>query len=308
MLQTTDPGISFSPRATRRSLAARRVLGLLAATVFAVSACSAQTPACAGLQRRPVVFVHGSGLAPDSWREMVAVFNAQGYPASHLVPVRLVPDNGSNIRAAEQFIAPAVRETLAAARRAAERAGCRAPERVDVVAHSMGAVSARWYVAKIESGTVRNLVGIAPANHGTDALCGHTGDGNRELCPAFAQSPVMSAVQHALNGSIAAPVDETPFGLGADGPGRPSLRPASTGGIYYWSIRLDPDEWIKPAASALLDGAGGRALPSLPPGVRETSPGNVLWRAGVSHDDLPRNPDLIRFVMQLLLMDEPGPR
>lgn len=264
---------------------------------------SAQSPDCAALSRRPVVFVHGSGLSPDSWREMTAAFRARGYPAPHLVAVRLTPDNGSNIGAAERFIEPAVRDVLASTRRRAEGAGCRPPEKVDIVAHSMGSVSARWYVSQIDPSRVLNLVGIAPANHGTDALCGHSGDGNRELCPAFAKSPELSRVQVVLNGSPSTPADETPFGFGADGPGRPRIAPTEASGIYYWTIRLDPDEWIRPASSAQLDGAGGRTLPPLPARVRETSPGNVLWPAVVSHDNLPRRADLIDFVLRLLTSD-----
>lgn len=234
---------------------------------------------------------------------MIDRFRAGGLPPTHLVAVRLTPDNGSNVRAAELFIAPAVRTVLAEARQRAEGAGCRPPMKVDIVAHSMGTVSARWFAAQIDPGRVRNLVGIASANHGTDALCGHDGDGNRELCPAFAASERESRVQFTLNGAAAAPADETPFGFGADGPGRPHIAPRDSTGIYYWSIRIEPDEWIRPAASAKLDGAGGRALPALPAGAHETEPGNVVWPAGVSHDDLPGHPPLIDFVLSLLSRD-----
>lgn len=255
---------------------------------------------CGPLARRPVLFVHGSGLAPDSWREMMSAFRARGYPAESLHAVRLVPDDGSNIRAAERFIQPAVRELLDGARRRARAAGCTPPPKVDIVAHSMGAVSARWYVARIDARRVHTLVGIAPANHGTDALCGHAGDGNRELCPAFADGADKSPVQVALNGTRAKPVDETPYGHGPDAPGRPRIAPTDSSAIYYWTIRIDPDEWIKPASSAVLDGAGGRNAPPLPDGVRESPAGNFVWPGSIRHDDLPRDPRLIDFVLKLL--------
>jgi pimeloyl-ACP methyl ester carboxylesterase len=292
----------------RRNAGRRSGIGFFAqAVVLATVGLFAKNPAqaddCAGLERRPVLFVHGSGLAPDSWAQMTARFRARGYPASHLVAVRLRPDDGSNPRAAERFILPAVHSLLANARRQAQRARCRPPEKVDIIAHSMGAVSARWYIAKLDATKVRNLVGIAPAHHGSDALCGLPGDGNRELCPAFAGSNQESAVQYALNGSTTRPIDETPHGFGADSDGRPRIPPTPGAGVAYWTIRLDPDEWIRPASSAVLDGAGGRALPPLPPGARETSPGNVLWPSGVRHDDLPRTAELIDFVGSLLSAD-----
>jgi len=234
---------------------------------------------------------------------MIAAFRARGYASHQLYAVRLTPDDGANVRAAERFIQPAVHELLSHARRRAEAAGCPAPRKVDIVAHSMGAVSSRWYVARMDATSVRNLVGIAPANHGTDALCGHAGDGNRELCPAFARTSAQSGVQVALNGSAGNKIDETPYGFGADSTDRPRLAPTDTAAIYYWTLRIDPDEWIDPASSAILDGAGGRTVDNLPAGVRETSPGNFLWPPGVRHDDLPKQPQVIEFVIRLLEAD-----
>lgn len=272
------------------------------AVVLAIG-CPVQSTACVNLQRRPVMFVHGSGLSPDSWNEMVESFRKHGYPTSHLLAVRLVPNDASNPRSAERFISPAVKELLLTATRASERAGCRAPTKVDIVAHSMGSVSSRWYASQIDATRVRNLVGITPANHGTDALCGHAGEGNQELCPAFAQSPLESAVQVALNGNLRQPADKTPFGFGSDRSGVPRIDPTQDRGIFYWTIRIEPDEWIRPASSAELDGAGGRSVPRLPAGSTETSPGNILWRSGVTHDDMPRDPQVISFVLRLLLAD-----
>lgn len=255
---------------------------------------------CTSLTRRPVLFVHGSGLAPDSWREMLGAFSARGYPAANLLAVRLTPNDGSNPRAAEKFIQPAVRELLDGARRRATAAGCPAPKKADIVAHSMGAISARWYVARIDARLVHTLVGIAPANHGTDALCGYGGDGNRELCPAFAATREQASVQFELNGGSSKLTDETPFGLGPDAADRPRVAPSGESAIYYWTIRIDPDEWIRPANSAVLDGAGGRPAPPMPAGVRESPPGNFLWPTGVRHDELPQQADLIDFVLRLL--------
>jgi pimeloyl-ACP methyl ester carboxylesterase len=266
---------------------------------------------------RPVLFIHGSGLDASTWTPMREAFLAAGYPASWLLALSLSPADGANRSAAQGQIAPAVERLLAQGRehperasgkdempsQAGVRAACAAPRRIDIIAHSMGAVSARWYIAHIDAARVRNLVGIAPANHGSDALCGLPGEGNRELCPAFARDPRRNAVQVELNGTRARRLDETPFGPGEDGKGIDSIRPDEQRRVQYTMFRLDPDQWIRPARSALLDGAGGLTLHGLIDAARVTSPGNVLWPAGVTHDDLPRDPRLIRIIVTSLQQD-----
>jgi pimeloyl-ACP methyl ester carboxylesterase len=248
-----------------------------------------------------VIFIHGAGLGSNTWDPMRRAFRAAGYPEQWLKAVDLHPNDGSNAAAAESIIAPAVEDLLAEAQRLSTQSGCIAPTKVDVVAHSMGAVSARWYIARIDATRVRNLVGIAPANHGSDALCGIGGEGPRELCPAFARDAAANALQVALNGTAAAPVDETPFGPESDRPGVPVVPPDDARRVNYVTIRLDPDQWIQPAGSAMLDGAGGLVLRDI--GGTLTSPGNVLWPQGVSHDDLPREPQLIRGIIASLRED-----
>jgi pimeloyl-ACP methyl ester carboxylesterase len=255
-----------------------------------------QVSPCEALERAPVVFVHGSGLKDTLWNDMRAAMVDGGYRREWLEAVQLVPDDGANVRAAERILRPAVDAVLERAESLAKEQGCRTPRRVDLVAHSMGAVSARWYAARIAPEKVRTLVGIAPSNHGTNALCGLSGAGNAEMCPAFARG----GVQLDLNGSASSPRDETPFGTGADSRTAVRVAPEPLRTIDYFTLRLEPDEWIKPESSAVLDGAGGRTWPTLPRDARETTPGNVLWGSPAGHDSFPGDPELIATVVALL--------
>lgn len=280
-------------------------LVLAGAGVCATAACNATTDdsseSCEALERRPVLFVHGSGLSSSSWNSMMQSLVAAGYRADWLRAVDLEPNDGANVGAAKQFIAPAVAELLDRARSIAQRSNCRAPLKADIVAHSMGAVSSRWFTARMQPERVHTWIGIAPANHGTDKLCGYSGGGNREMCPSFANS----GVQAQLNGSKREPQDETPYGVGADQRTGSHVAPTSGARIYYYTLRIEPDEWIEPAGSAILDGAGGLQTGTWPAKVRESTPGNLLWQDRIAHDSLPGDGDVAALVLQLLTAGAP---
>jgi pimeloyl-ACP methyl ester carboxylesterase len=277
-----------------RALAALAACQLLACDTRGAD--PAPPPDCARLPSAPVLFVHGSGLSSATFQAMTGEFERLGYPRSWLHAVDLVPNDGANERAAKVFLEPAVGTLLRDAAAEARRSACTEPTRVDLVAHSMGSVSARWYAARIGPEKVRTVLGIAPANHGTDALCGLEGSGNRELCPAFAGR----GIQFELNGSKKHPRDETPYGIGSDARAAARVPPTAERSILYLTLRIEPDQWIKPEASALLDGAGGVKLPALPTAARETQPGNLLWTAAADHDRLPEETAVIGLVAALL--------
>jgi len=274
-------------------------LPLLLLGLASGSACSWESP---DYSRTPVLFVHGLGQSSVVWRSMIEHL-ATVYPRDYLYGVDIVPNDMTNARAATSVLAPAADSLLARARAAAQRGGYRGepPRRLDIVSHSMGAVSSRWYAAKLRPDLVRTWIGLAGANHGTESLCSWRDEASRELCPPFATNPKTHALQVALNGTDGAWVDETPFGLGPDRPGVPRVSADGTRNILYLTVRVEPDKWIQPERSALLDGAGGVPL-SLPAGVpaAETSPGNLLFRARVEHDPLLHHPDLLRLVAALL--------
>jgi hypothetical protein len=121
------------------------------------------------------------------------------------------------------------------------------------------------------------------------------------MCPAFASNARTHALQVALNGAEGARVDETPYGLGPDRPAVPRIPSDGVRSILYLTVRVEPDNWIQPEHSALLDGAGGVPI-RMPAGVpvRETSPGNFLFQEQVGHDTLLLHPDLLRLVAAML--------
>ncbi len=237
------------------------------------------------------------------WREMIAQLVDSGYPREYLHAVNIVPSTMTNAQAGATVIAPAVSSLLADSKAAARRAGYQGQvaRQVDLVAHSMGALSSRWYAAKLRPDGVRLWIALAGANHGTDALCSFRDEAARELCPAFATDATRNAVQVALNGTAASPADESPYGVGTDHPGIARIPPDQARRIVYFTVRIEPDGWIKPESSALLDGCGGVAV-SLPPNLpaTETSPGNYLFGGRTDHDALLSNPDVIRLVRALL--------
>src|SRR2546427_5267252 len=264
------------------------------------SAASSEPPDYA---RTPVLFVHGHGLSSADWRPLIENLAVTGYPREYLHAVDIVPNTMANVRAAKSVIAPAADSLLVAANAAARRGGYRGevPRRLDIVSHSMGVVSSRWYAAKLRPEVVRTWIGLGGANPGTQALCLFRDEASREMCPAFATNTQTHPLQVALNGTEAARVDETPYGVGLDRPGVARVPPDSTRSILYLTVRLEPDSWIQPETSAVLDGAGGVSL-TVPAGVpaEETSPGNFLFRARVGHDPLLNHPDLMRLVAAML--------
>jgi pimeloyl-ACP methyl ester carboxylesterase len=251
----------------------------------------------------PVLFIHGSGLSSATWKPMMNYLFSLGYPAEYLKAIDLVPNNGPNVRAATQYIAPAVEALLSQSTLKAQNLGFkgRTPQKVDLVVHSMGAFSSRWYITQMKPERVRTWVAIAGANYGTEAICPFPSDGNNEICPAFATSKQKNPLQVLLNGTPDQPMDPTPYGMGKDGPKIPTIPADATRKILYLTIRIEPDQWINPERSAMIEGAGGWPvkIPTNVP-VKETSPGNYLFTARTGHDALPQHPDLLKFVKLLL--------
>lgn len=254
----------------------------------------------------PVILIHGSGLDSGTWDELINWLREKGYPASYIAAVDIVPNSTSNIIAAKEHIKPAVEKLLNQANNVVSknyRQNYR-HNKIDIVAHSMGAVSGRWYATRIAPDKVRRFISVAGANHGTNSLCGMKGEGNKEMCPAFAVSKYVSKVQAMLNNNPSFNYDETPFGTGIDKYPDIKLQPPDNKNkISYYTIRIDPDEWIKPADSAILDGSGDPDIHV--PNEKfflETTKGNYKFLQNTRHDDLPKDNDVIKFIYKLLTM------
>ena len=246
---------------------------LVGAAAAAVAASCAGPPPPPPAGAVPILFVHGYGENAAVWDDMISHLEERGYPADYLKAVSLAPADGGTIAAAEGQLTPAVEELT--------KVG--GGGKVDIVAHSMGALSSRWYADKMKPERVRTVLTIGGANHGTNVLCGSAGDGARDLCPAVATDPA-NAVQTGLNGALRKPTDETPWGVGPDAEGVPSVHADANRAIRYITVTIPNDQWIQPVTSTALNGAGPPIV--LPEGAAADQPtaGNLVFTAPTDHD------------------------
>ncbi|HEX5983573.1 MAG TPA: alpha/beta fold hydrolase [Solirubrobacterales bacterium] len=189
----------------------------LTAFVSAIALClagAAVAPAGA-LALDPILFVHGWSGSASNWNTMIAEFEADGYPSSHLSAYSYNTSQ-SNKTSAETEVKPRVESLL-------EATGA---EKVDIVAHSMGSLNSRWYVKFLGGeAKVDEWVSLGGPNHGTSTAYWCFSTACSEMRPG-------SKFLAELNSG-----DETP---GAVGYGT------------WWS---PCDEIINPDSSVLLSGA-----------------------------------------------------
>jgi triacylglycerol esterase/lipase EstA (alpha/beta hydrolase family) len=137
----------------------RRLLLLPLAAVMAIAVA---TPAASARPRTvarhhdPVLLVHGFNGSGAGWHAMAAYLRTQGYHADEIDAMSY--DSGaSNVDTARR-----IAEEAAALR---ARTGA---ERIDVVSHSMGAISSRYYVERLGGAAhVDAWVSLAGVNEGT---------------------------------------------------------------------------------------------------------------------------------------------
>ncbi len=254
--------------------------------------------------KTPIFFVHGYGGNATCWKPIISFLMKAGYPKKYLRAIQLRPNNGSNIVASEKQLAPEIEDFLKSINEFVQkkRLNVSSKTKVHLISHSMGALSARWFAAKVRPDRVRLWISLGGASHGSNVLCGYAGQGADDLCPAFAKNGKESLVQYQLNGRPYAPdIDETPYGIGKDSLGVRSIPPDQPRSILYVSIRTSPDKWIKPEDSPILDGAGGLSIP-IPKDVKaeETSPGNILMTNRVGHDAMIADRNTLRLVEIIL--------
>lgn len=140
-----------------RTAGMRRRLAL----VLALSAVMALTAGVAGpatghTTRDPILFVHGYTGSAGNWDTMISRFRNDGWDADHLYAFTY-SSRDSNVTIAEQ-----VSQEVDALRARTGHA------KVDVIAHSMGSLSSRYYLKNLGGQSyVDEWVSLGGPNHGT---------------------------------------------------------------------------------------------------------------------------------------------
>ncbi|QOV39901.1 alpha/beta fold hydrolase [Streptomyces ferrugineus] len=195
----------------------RRIATVLtaAASSLLLSLSLSPTPAQAAAHD-PVVFVHGLSSSASSWDDWAGYFEADGYSSAELDAWSY--DWAQSNATTAQRLATEIKDVLA-------RTGA---SKVDLVVHSMGALSARYYLKNL-SGTsyVDDFVSTAGVNHGTS-----TASWCAWLYTSCAEMNTGSSFLTALNSG-----DETP------------------GGVSYASYWSNCDDALTPDTTAILSGA-----------------------------------------------------
>ena len=104
----------------------------------------------------PILFIHGYNGNSTTWSTMVSRFKADGWTSAELVnwSYNYRQSNATTAAQIKQKVDSIINATGAT--------------KVDIITHSMGPLSARYYVKNIEDGKVDALVSLGGANHGTN--------------------------------------------------------------------------------------------------------------------------------------------
>lgn len=163
----------------------------------------------------PILFVHGWNSSASTWNTMVGRFQADGWPASHLRAFSYNTSQSNAVTA--QVISQEVDKLLAST----------GASQVDIVTHSMGGLSSRYYLKNIagSNAKVDRWVSLGGPNHGTTSA-------NICFSTSCVEMRIGSTFLNTLNAD-----DETP--------GTPTY------GTWWSSC----DGVINPADSTVLSGA-----------------------------------------------------
>jgi triacylglycerol lipase len=165
-------------------------------------------------RRDPILFVHGWRGRGEQWRTMMQRFAEDGWSSRRMFAIALDPRESNTTAAAK--LAGRVDQILVAT----------GASRVDIITHSMGALSSRYYLKNLDgAGKVDAWVSLAGPNHGTHMA---------ELCVSIDCREMRrnSAFLAALNAG-----DETP------------------GQARFATWRSACDEVIDPVETVVLEGA-----------------------------------------------------
>ena len=174
---------------------AAAILGVLTVVVLPTGAAAADSD--------PVLLVHGWRGSPSTWAEMIGRFADAGRQAEAIaLPGQ---DNIKNAQAIRDFIAN------------------KGWDRVDIVAQSMGGLSARYFIKTIGTSKVDTYVSLGTPQYGLLSACllGSTQGG--QMCPS-------SSFLRGLNSG-----DDTPTDV-------------------YWTTIYSRKDGLVPTSASRLDG------------------------------------------------------
>ena len=218
---------------------------LVSSWVLVGIALGVSSPAAASIQtfaEDPIVFVHGCPPPPFTNEDAQASINrmrdrfaAAGYPDTHLHSILFSITCGSNLTYAEE-IADLVERVRAET----------GADKVDIIAHSMGALASRLYLKRGGHEFVRDFVSLAGGNHGAAASAVSEVSENVRTDANYTGSDEMfpvydcEGIQFEINGCLTpdgrtVEVDETP------------------GAVRYLSIRNRVDQLAIPNETSCLN-------------------------------------------------------
>jgi triacylglycerol lipase len=136
---------------------ARRLLVLLVVATFVVTlGAGVAVAGPSSVVRDPVLLVHGFNGSSGDWRAMVSALRSHGYEASQIDAIDY-PNDASNVDVARTI----AREADALMRRTGA-------SHIDIVSHSMGAISSRYYLERLGGAAhINAFVSLAGVNQGT---------------------------------------------------------------------------------------------------------------------------------------------
>jgi triacylglycerol lipase len=162
----------------------------------------------------PILFVHGWKGSSSNWTTMIERFEKDGWPKEDL--------NNWTYNTAQSNVTTAKEE----ATKVTEILKKTGATKVDLISHSMGGLSTRYYVKNLGGeSTVEDWVSLGGPNHGTEAA-------NLCLETSCLEMRIGSTFLNELNAG-----DETP------------------GAVHYGTWWSPCDEFIKPVESVILTGA-----------------------------------------------------
>ena len=161
----------------------------------------------------PILFVHGYNGSSSTWTTMIGRFKTAGYVDAELA--NFTYDYTKSNRTTAQIIKKKVDSIMAA----------HPGFQVNIITHSMGTISARYYIDSLGgSTTIHAFAGLGATNHGTTLASFLFTTGGIEMRPG-------STLLNHLNG-----VDESPFS------------------VLYSTWRSPCDEAVIPNDSPILAG------------------------------------------------------